>query len=465
MTKGEKGVPEANRTIDPDVAEFLDDLLEFVEDGRVVPIVGEDLLRVTIDGAEIPLYRYIAARLAERLGIAAAALPPEPSLNDVVCHYLRAGGVPEEVYPKIRPIVGQARLAPPQALVQLAGIERFNLFVSLTFDSLLAAAIDQARGGDARTLELAYSPKTPQDLPCPFEELRQPVVYHLLGKLSAQPDYVITEEDTLEFLHHMQRGRGAEYLFDALRDSHLLFIGCTFPDWLARFLLRIAKSRPLSWRRGEMEALVGHAEHHHDDLIVFLRHFSPRTRVLSCHPGEFVAELARRWQGRAQNRRPPAADGPALPAEMEKGAIFLSYAREDAAAARRLRSFLEDDAGIDVWLDTSGLEGGEDWDLKIRRNIKNCSYFLALISRNTVQREEGYFRREWRWAVERSMDFADEVPFLLPVAIDETAEGSDGVPERFRQAHWTRLPGGDGDERFRRRMMELMRGYRRRGRG
>ena len=69
----------------------LDDLLEFVEDGRVVPIIGEELLRVRQDGNEIPLYRYIADKLAERLEIPPASLPPEPSLNAVVCHYLQTG--------------------------------------------------------------------------------------------------------------------------------------------------------------------------------------------------------------------------------------------------------------------------------------------------------------------------------------------------------------------------------------
>jgi hypothetical protein len=74
-------------------------------------------------------------------------------------------------------------------------------------------------------------------------------VYHLFGKLSSQPDYVITDEDLLEFLYHMQsKTVAAEHLFDALRDNHLLFIGCSFPDWLSRFLLRIAKSRQLSLR-------------------------------------------------------------------------------------------------------------------------------------------------------------------------------------------------------------------------
>jgi hypothetical protein len=38
-------------------------------------------------------------------------------------------------------------------------------------------------------------------------------------------------------------------------------------------------------------------------------------------------------------------------AGMSPGAVFISYAHEDQAAARRLRDFLEEEAGIDVWLE------------------------------------------------------------------------------------------------------------------
>jgi hypothetical protein len=458
--------------LDRSVEVFLDDLLEFVEDGKVVPIIGEELLRVQRGGEEVPLYRYIAGKLAERLEIPADALPAEPSLNAVVCHYLQTGGVPEEVYPKIRPILNQAQFDPPEPLRQLARIDRFKLFVVLTFDSLLAAAIDQIRfGGDNRTLELAYSPKNPQDLPGPIEELRQPVVYHLFGKLSAQPDYVITEEDTLEFLHHMHsKLAGADHLFDALRDNHLLFIGCAFPDWLSRFLLRIAKSRQLSLRRTEMELFVGSVASRDSDLTFFLKHFSPRTKIAACSPVEFVAELAARYRERGgRSDEPPGAvlaqsagETETANANMEAGAIFVSYTREDQAAARRLRDFLEDEAGIDVWVDTRQLEAGDDWDHKIRRNIKNCSYFVPLISSASTRRQEGYFRREWAWAAERAMDFADSAPFIVPVVIDDTREDADGIPERFRRPQWTRLPRGAGDEAFRRRMIALVRDYRRR---
>ena len=60
------------------------------------------------------------------------------------------------------------------------------------------------------------------------------------------------------------------------------------------------------------------------------------------------------------------------------------------------------------------------------------------------------------------MDFADSASFIIPVVIDDTPEHADGVPERFRRPQWTRLPGGVGTEEFRRRMIALVRDYRRR---
>jgi len=150
-------------------------------------------------------------------------------------------------------------------------------------------------------------------------------------------------------------------------------------------------------------------------------------------------------------------------AGMKPGAIFVSYTHEDQAAALRLRDFLENEARIDdVWIDHHRLEAGDDWDHQIRRNIKNCSYFMPVISAASTRRLEGYFRREWRWASERAMDFADSVPFIIPVVIDDTPEDAENVPDRFSRWQWMRLPGGTGNEEFRRRMIALIRDYRKR---
>ena len=42
-------------------------------------------------------------------------------------------------------------------------------------------------------------------------------------------------------------------------------------------------------------------------------------------------------------------------------AVFLSYASQDADAARNIGDALRA-AGVEVWIDTSELRGGDAWD-------------------------------------------------------------------------------------------------------
>jgi hypothetical protein len=67
---------------------------------------------------------------------------------------------------------------------------------------------------------------------------------------------------------------------------------------------------------------------------------------------------------------------------------------------------------------------------------------MPLISAQTEARHEGYFRREWRLAVERTLDMADDHAFLLPVVIDDTGQSGARVPEKFLSVQWVRVPGG-----------------------
>ena len=131
------------------------------------------------------------------------------------------------------------------------------------------------------------------------------------------------------------------------------------------------------------------------------------------------------------------------PADTHRAAltVFLSYASGDRQAAQNLRDALPG-YGLEVWYDESGLTGGDAWDQKIRRQIRECDFFMPLISAQTEARAEGYFRREWRLAVERTLDMADDHTFLLPVVIDDTREAGARVPERFLTVQWTRAPGG-----------------------
>jgi pimeloyl-ACP methyl ester carboxylesterase len=142
------------------------------------------------------------------------------------------------------------------------------------------------------------------------------------------------------------------------------------------------------------------------------------------------------------------------PAVAPTGAVFLSYASEDAQAATRIAKALMA-AGIDVWFDQSQLRGGDAWDARIRQQIKSCELFLPVISRNTHARDEGYFRLEWKLAVDRSHLMSKMRPFLVPIVIDDTPN-DDQVPDGFRAFQWTLLRNGETRPEFVERIVALL---------
>jgi hypothetical protein len=86
-------------------------------------------------------------------------------------------------------------------------------------------------------------------------------------------------------------------------------------------------------------------------------------------------------------------------------AVFLSYASQDAEAARRICDALRQ-AGVEVWFDQSELRGGDAWDQKIRQQIRDCALFVPIILAHTSSRPEGYFRLEWGIADQRTQMIA-----------------------------------------------------------
>ena len=136
-------------------------------------------------------------------------------------------------------------------------------------------------------------------------------------------------------------------------------------------------------------------------------------------------------------------------------AVFLSYASQDAEAARRIAEALRA-AGVEVWFDQNELVGGDAWDQKIRQQIRECALLIPIISKTTQGRREAYFRLEWKLADERTHLMAKGTPFLLPVTIDETSDRGALVPDSFLSVQWTKLPGGETTPAFAVRVNKLL---------
>jgi len=96
--------------------------------------------------------------------------------------------------------------------------------------------------------------------------------------------------------------------------------------------------------------------------------------------------------------------------------IFISYAREDAEAAKRMYADIKHAGGI-PWFDQEDLLPGQNWELEIGHAIRRCSYFIAIISERSSNKS-GYIQKELR----KALDILEEQPpnaiYIIPARID-----------------------------------------------
>jgi TIR domain/SIR2-like domain len=452
---------------------FWDNLLQLIDEGQVIPVVGRDLLIVSdADGSKL-LYPYLAEKLAIALEVSPENLPDGEELNEVACRFISAGNRVEDIYPALKAVACRAEtsLQIPEPLRRLAEIPPLRFFVTTTFDSFLSRALNQVRfSGNAKARVFAHSPTELQDLPKDLKcchdltNADPPVVYQIMGKLSATPAYAVTQEDVVEYFHSLQsETHRPQRLFDELNRQNLLILGCRFGGWLTRFLMRMSNGQRLSMG-GKSDYVADIGVSSDDNLVLFLRNFSSATKVYrSGGVLDFVNELHQRWTDLHPSPIPGEIElsfRPNVQSSAEVGAVFLSYASEDRVSAEKIKNALEA-AGIDVFFDRDDLEVGNDWEAKLRRSINQSSLFVAVISRWTSAPGHRFFRKEWNLAVDEAQttSFSDDAAFLLPVVIDDTLANEADVPPKFRTIQWQSLPSGQPTPEFVSRVQQLYRRY------
>jgi hypothetical protein len=423
-----------------------DKLLNIILEGRVVPVLGAELLEAEVEGRTENLLQTWGRVLAEQASLPEAANGHAPALYEVTNQLSQTLNGNDLAY-EIDDVVRRRTWPIPAALRHLAEITSFPLYVTTTFDHLLKAALDEVRpAGAGGSRQIFFTPrgvKNRIDLPDGFVPSESGTVFHLFGGSSTvDGSFAKTEDDLIEFSWSLLDPQYApEKLYDFLQSRTVLLLGCNFPDWLGRFFIHaLNTSRPASAL--SMYYVSGVPE---PGLEGFLRR--KRAKVIRLDSiAAFIAELHDRW-----NARKPAAAAAAPPLEapaeaaagFKRGAVFLSYASEDRAAVSRIRAQLEG-AQIDTWMDTSALEPGDAFQRVIHENIRNSSFFIAIISTslNSPGKPGRFIWREWKWAEDVSLERRRDDRFLQALVVDETAPGAPFVEAPFRDLHWARLENG-----------------------
>lgn len=444
------------------------------DDGRpVVPVVGPRLL-LDADGCS-SLYDRVARKLLADNGVDLGddMLPPFRELNEAVT---RLKGVlnPQDLYGDIHSalIKLKDKSAIPAPLRQLAQITDFSLMVTLTPDDLLA----QALAAEHRAYnEVVHAPKLSTkeggDLPADWNEPGSPVqLLYLFGKARPTPLFAIHDEDALEYAHNIiDRGSNAPTAFlGALQDRNLLLIGCNFPDWLGRFMLRaMRKGRLAEGGRHWLVEPLGKG----DPFVGFLGKYSPQTEALTdVAPAQFVDELHRRWMaGRTPVDGVNAAAAPE-PGGLPQGALFfISYSRTtDLARAEKLHDALLK-LGVEkneIWFDRKTLEPGDEYKQRIFQGIRTCRYFLPLVSRAATERQQAFVFREWDTATGLLPEMNRK--YVVPLVVDaechpETYEQPSVSAWRERNINFSHAPEGDPDGTTAQFLQKILREARDRG--
>ncbi len=414
-----------------------DDLLDAIAEGKVLPVIGHELLDAEYEGQRTTLQRLVAQRLAASQGLPTSHRR-HFELSDAVAASLELPRTrPDDPYPQVTRIMRNLKppFPIPPALTQLAGIRPLDLFVSTTPDDLMAQALDAQRfGGATVTRRLAFSIKQSTAAQAQgMDEPRDgvPVVFNLLGRLSTLPEYALHDEDALEFIHGLisRDAVPPDWLLSRLRDRVLLIIGLHLPDWLERFVLRSASSGRLR-KADRIYFIAREFEPSASALALFFQRFGRGSR-LNVYPGnaiDFVDELQRRWLERCPDA---SHDTVTAPAPAGRGSIFISYDRQNRVAVDRLHQAIVD-LGGDAWYDRVNLRPGSDWDREIRNQIRHgVQLFLPVLSDQTENkpRSEGVVFAEWAEALARASRVIAPRTFIVPVVVDADATRAD--PARY----------------------------------
>ena len=434
--------------------------MEIIEEEPLVPVVGPALLELSGGKAPELLYPRLARELAAFWGIEGSALPPGRELRELARRYLAEGRERQNLYRDLRTILNRLEPLPvPEPLELLARIGAFDLFVTTTIDSLTERAVDQERFDSQRqTLVFSYAPNDKQDLPPEFERLKRPAVFHLMGRVSGTPQsYAVTDEDYEEFLHSLQSKSESSprFLFDKLRQSHLLVIGTRLAGWLACHLVGGDRVKRF-------------AERHRDALgtdvpVVLLERCGRGARAWKGDSAaSFVRELYRRVSSSpVETPEPPAfLDLPRFDTNaMQPGFVFLSYASPDDEAARAIRNGL-DEAGVDVVADRDDTALTPKWERKLRSLLHDAAVFVPIVSKRASGRKRRFSSREWVAAILAAREDAPSERFVLPVIVDETPPKDTVLPEALGALRSEALPCGKLTPEFIDTVVRIQRNYR-----
>ncbi|MBK7109488.1 MAG: toll/interleukin-1 receptor domain-containing protein [Bacteroidetes bacterium] len=425
-----------------------------VNSRAIIPIIGNDLsfIKLSADKFEplesseliktqgsmengklrINLYKYLSFKLWDIFS--KGPLTFKPNINSVTLHLLAENISENDINLAIKNEISNLTIdeIDLEPFIQLTQIGGFDCFINVNYDNFLELAFEKTSRHINKSFN--FSIPFPSIDPNERKDAAIPKIYNLMGNITGY-NFAVTDEQSLEYLYLLQENTEtiAKELFDTISRKNLLLIGSSFPDWFMRFFIRIiSKER---FKNGVKAKYVACEFTLQDpELKYFLENNATRVIPIGTNiPSdsselhynnsiEFIKEMHAQCTKSAEH----ISTGPQF-----KEVIFISYSWSDKLLAETFRNEMEKN-GLNVFFDDDELKTGDRYNNVIKNYLKDCAYFVPLISQNAIADKNRYvYDKEWRSAI--VLDGFKEQSYIRPFIIDDTAAADPRIPEEIRK--------------------------------
>lgn len=411
-----------------------DELLEFISEKQLTPVVGKEMYKFKENDLLLPFDDYLSKSLLESNKVTDQ---PSLTLTKAVSYLVSEKKIKSmDVTRKLKSMVKEISFEFP-LLTEFLSISELNYFINTAvYNNVLEHSLAQIRAQNVTSIN--FSINEPFSDCDDLEKLKEPFVFNVFGSLLNTVDAALSEEDMLEYTGYFkEKMNNAANLINALRNHNLLFIGCAFPDWMIRFVLRLLSNEPMhDWGSKRTIIVVNDSSDLRERQYEFLRNYDVVT--YEGNTSDFVQELSSQWK--LKN-----------PSATKNKKIFLSYTTKDREAVETLKKALEGISNVTCWYDNREITPGDDFKTEIAKNIKSADLFIPLISSNSLMHKDGYVQLEWFTADNvntfRKID-GNTDKYLMPVVIDDTNPYDTNVPKYFSELSIGKVPQGNPGQEF-----------------
>lgn len=356
-----------------DIKEKIETMIDAYREGKLVPIICDDVYTYKLDNKNVTLNSYIITNLHNYYK---NFIMNKSEIEDIQQHGLYGVSIINQqvkdnsIFKKIYNFIIDGNSIRPgigirESVKKILTIGDFPLIITTSPFPIIESILSQEKYSSI-WYGLNHDYKK--------SKLPQKCIYHLFGKSNRLNgnDWAYDEFQMLRFLKKLNTPENSPKELN-LDDKVLLILGNNTPSWLFRFILCPLFGEGIPQKN---DTRIGYYYNEGNDIDYTINSF---LRDISFDKGEKMDEFLNEL---SKDLKPTAINSD----DSNSYDVFLSYASEDKELAKMICDNLEEQ-GLKIWYDRKDIhEGGYfDW---IINGLKKSSYYMPIITEKYIEKHQ-----------------------------------------------------------------------------